>query len=409
MPSSIVDKLVEDSKETINWILSTDNANNVDHLLSLANGISYNYKVPAFPYYADENFKYNSLFLETWVKRLIRRQFLDVTSLRLTKHAKKHLKFRNPIGQNPITDIANLIRPFSILPPNTMDFPKRTVRIRPQLDEVGLILIGLLPPDPAYFLIFSHYDAGAMRTTYPLIKDGDDYLTLYMGDIRNIVLVPQTTILDSCYSSYCNYLGRNIQNFKRYIEVIVYLLASISTIQFTHSCQYQTVLLNKQQNTLDKMLDFVPECQCGLQASRHTNIIEMRHSLGRAWEKGVLSELFFSKLVVDATHRIDPTIEVFPRLTLDGVPHECDVFVKKNNNIILFELKRSTNFDGYCQQGVTQLNDNKTALESFGVKCKTVLVTNMLTTGLPKGTNVDVHLIASDILTFGTKFQNLLF
>ena len=410
MVSGILDQLIQNSEETINWILSRDAVTDTDQLLLFAHSISYHYRKALFPYYADEKFKCRSIFLETWLKRLSRRHRIVPDSLTLTSHAKKHLKLKNPIGTNPIISPVNVVFPYSSLPPSTINFPDKSIKIRVELGELEIILTGLLPIDPAYFFIFSHFDKQAMRTTYPLIKDGNEYLGVYMGDIRNIVLVPEIDVLDSCYNSYCDYLREHINdNFKQYVEVVIYLFSSLSSMQFIHSCKHQTALLNKQENTVDKMLDFVPKCQgCGMKNNEHLNIIEMRHSLGRAWEKGVLSELFFSKLVVDAAQRIDKSIEVYPRLLMDGIPHECDVFVKRRNKIILFELKRSTAFDGYCQKAVTQLTENKSALELLGAECTTVLVSNMVTRNLPDGVNIDAHLIADDLYSLDVKLQNLL-
>lgn len=406
---SVIEQIIQDSEECINWILSLEQVDSIKDLLSFAHSVSYKYEVPIFPYFAGNKFSFTSLFAENWIKRLMRQNLLSPSSFKLTNRGKKVVRTKNPIGITPATSFSNAILPYSNLPPSNIRLPSKTVMIRPQIDEFGLIMIGLLPLDPRFYFVFSHFDKDGMRTTYPLIKENDAYLTLCTGDIRNVVAVPETRILESCYKGYGEYLGKYARGYKKCIEIVVYLLLSMSTIQFTHTCNSQTLLLNKEQNRIHKMLDFVPNCPgCGMKADLQSNVIEMRHSLGHSWEKGILSELYFSKLVVDVAHRIDPSIEVYPRLRLEGVPHECDVFVKRGSDIILFELKRSTVYDRWCQKGEKQLRENIEILEGFGAKCTSVLVTNLINRNLPKETEIDMHLTPDDFVNLYTMFQSLL-
>jgi len=392
----------------LNWIIASNHANDVKDAVSLAHCVSHDHRVPTFPYFADRVFAFESPFAERWIERLSRRHLITLSPLRLTRRGN-NLQRRGPISDTPVPGNVNIILPYSKVPANELNIGSKTVRAKLQMGETELILTGLLPPDPFFFFVFSHFHKDAMRTAYPLLVDGNTFVAVYTGDVRNIMAIPETSILEACYGSYSEYLTKCIGDFERYVEVVVYLLISIGKIQFAHQCHSRVKMLNRMNDRIHVMLDFSPSCsECNMATNQHMNLVNIRHSLGRAWEKGVLSELFFSKLVVNAARQIDPSIEVYPRLFLEGLPHECDTFVKKDNRVILFELKRSEAYDGWCQEGVTQLTENKEILEDWGVECKSVLVTNMNTRRLPAGTTVDAHIVPQDVINIQSKLENLL-
>ena len=113
-------------------------------------------------------------------------------------------------------------------------------------------------------------------------------------------------------------------------------------------------------------------------------------------------------MVVQVSFKIDPSIEVYPRLVVDGLKHESDILVKKGNDVILFELKRSTAYDKWCSEGVNQLVENKSVLKKWGVSCSTILVTNMSPEKMPAHTEVDMHLTPVDVLNLESIIESLL-
>ena len=229
-----------------------------------------------------------------------------------------------------------------------------------------------------------------------------------MGDLRNYVSFPDPTVLIECYNKYLSYLSKYAKNPDK-IKQVVNLLLALSQIRFYHLCNNSRFnLLNNINDKFHVMLDFRPSCtQCNMNSSNHLNLINLRDSLGRSWEKGVLSELYFSKLLTDVASNLDDSIEVYPRLVVEHLPHECDVLLKKNNTIILFELKRSEFVDGYSKKGVTQLNENKEVLQRWGVDCLTVLVTNC--SSKANNIDVDVHFNPNDVIDLKSNIENLLF
>jgi hypothetical protein len=406
--SNLLERILTDSEYCLNWIIALNHANDVKDIVSIAHRVSHDHRVRTFPYFADRNFSLESLFAERYTERLLRRHLITTSPLRLTRRGDD-LQRRSPINDTPVVGNVSILLPYSNVPANELNIGSRTVRAKLQIGETELILTGLLPPDPSFFFVFSHFDKDAMRTAYPLLKDGSTFVALYTGDIRNVMAVPEISILKACYKSFSEYLTRYIDDFEKYVEVVVYLLMAVGKIQFAHQCHSRVKTLNKMNDRFHIMLDFSPSCsECNMAANHHMNLVDIRHSLGRAWEKGVLSELFFSKLVADAAHQIDESIDVYPRLTLEGLPHECDTFVRKNNRVILFELKRSEVYDGWCQEGVTQLTENKEALENWGVDCVSVLVTNMKTRRLPAEAAVDAHIVPQDVTNIKSKLESLL-
>lgn len=400
-------QILEDSKNCLHRILATNVTTDVDGVILLAHQISFTHTLPTFPYFANRDFKYMSPFAETWIRRWRRIGLIQPDRPQLTRRGRLSAP-TSPIEPVPTPSSPSIHLPFSSIPPITLNLGSRTVRVRPQIGDIPLVMTALLPADPTFFLIFSHFDRDGMRTTYPLLKQDNTYLCLFMGDIRNIVAVPQPSLVERCYQNLISYLSRYANNFEMQLKMVVYLLLSVSKIRFIHLCGSRMKLLSGLNDKIQWMLDFDPTCEkCRMESERHENFVSLRHSLGHAWEKGVLSELFFAKLLTQIYSQLDRSIEVYPRLTVQGLPHECDVFVKRNNTVLLFELKRSSNYDGRCEVGTTQLRENKQVLERWGLNCVSVLVTNMTTRSLPHDANVDEHLIPVDIMNLDSKLQSL--
>ena len=299
--------------------------------------------------------------------------------------------------------------PFTALPPSELTLGNKKVKVKPPLDESGLIMCTLLPAHPAFFCVFSHYHTGAMRTAYPLLRDSDTFLALDTGDIRNIVSFPTGAILQEAYQSFTDYMKLYYADHEQYVEIVTNLLLSVGSIHFSHLCNQQLKTLNRLNDRLHLLLDFIPSClDCNMESKQHLNLISIRHGLVRSWEKGILSELFFSKLIANVAHNIDQSIEVYPRLMVEGLVHECDTFVKRGNRVILFELKRSSTYDGWCAEGITQLNENKNVLQNWGLECKTVLVTNIESGKIPLNSEIDTYLTPSDLENLSSIIENLL-
>lgn len=405
---NILPQILDNSRDCLHWILTSNQATDLDKVMSLAHQISYTLKIPTFPYFADRLFRYESPFAATCIHRMERKGLLKSNPLHLTRRGKS-LTPDGPLQSVPPQLVASeIILPYSRLPSSTLNIGSKTVRIKPQIGDLPLIMTTLLPPDPIFFLIFSHFDKDGMRTAYPLLKKDNTYISLFMGDVRNIMAIPDPSLLDNCYQSLISYLGKYVKDFETHLNMVLYLLLCISRIRFAHLCDSNMKLLNNLNDEIQWMLDFTPECdQCGMNPRNHVNFVNLRHSLGHAWEKGVLSELFFAKLVTQVTGELDPSIEVYPRLIVQGLIHECDTFVRKDDKIFLFELKRSTNYDRRCEKGVQQLKENKEVLEDWGVNCVSVLVTNMTNRVLPDKADVDEHWIPDDVMNLRAKLGSL--
>ena len=129
-----------------------------------------------------------------------------------------------------------------------------------------------------------------MRTFYPLIKDGDTFLGIDTGDVvRNLAVFPEPSILQECYESYFDYLHGYLGDFQKYVEMVFYLLLSIGNVHFLHLCNSQLKTLNQMNDRIHLMLDFVPSCDlCNMTPNEHTNLVNVRHGLGRSWKRDII-------------------------------------------------------------------------------------------------------------------------
>jgi hypothetical protein len=405
MPN-LIESIIAKSENNIVWLIDKYKPQTLHELLVIADTLSKEHTAPLLPYFASRDLTIQSPLADYFVRRLIRRNLVRTCPLELTYRGKK-IKYESPSFSNDRQE-ATINLPFTSLPPDEFYFGTKKVPIKPLLDESEVILCTLLPLDPAFFFVFSHYHSIAMRTAYPLLIQGNTFLALDTGDLRNITTFPSIDLLNEAHQSYTDYLKKYCPDFTRYIEMVVNLLLSIGTIHFSHLCNQQLKTLNRLDDRLHLLLDFAPKCyECNMAEGQYLNLISIRHTLVRAWEKGVLAELYFSKLISALAHKLDSSVEVYPRLQIKGLTHECDTFVRRGNNIILFELKRSTVVDRFFNDGITQLKNNKRVLESWGLNCKTVLVTNV-ESQLPATLDIDCHLAPKDFKDIPSILESLL-
>ncbi len=405
---NMIESIIAKSENNIVWLLNSQKPRTLQELFTTAHSIGAENITPIFPYFANKALEIQSLFADFYIRRLVRRNFVKASDLQLTPRGKT-LSFIQPIENISSNETATMGMPFSAIPPNELALGIKSAKIKPLIDESALIMCALIPDKPEFFCVFSHYHPDAMRTAYPLMRDNDTFLALDTGDVRNILTFPTAKILEDSLRSLSEYMQLYCHQPQRFIEFIANLFLSISNIHFSHLCNGQFRTLNKLNDRIHILLDFIPSCpECNMERGAHLNLISLRHGLVRAWEKSILSEMFFSKLVTSAAQKVDPSIEVYPRLVVDGLEHECDTFVKRGSNVILFELKRSTTFDGWCAQGIKQLKENKAVLKKWGLQCKTALVTNIVSNRLPADPEIDLYMNPNDLNNIPSIVENLL-
>lgn len=389
-------KILDYSKENLHWVLSSNDVDSIQKALQLCWQVTYSNHIPVLPYFANRLLNLNSEFADFWLQRFKNRGIFRENPWQLTRLGRRSIPtrpFKMPSLNPPIP-----VLPYSTILPNQITIGNKTVKQKLAINESSLILVELLPPEIPYYFILSYYLEGCMNSLYPLIQENDTLFSVFMDDPTLRIIIPDIQELKRKYACYTSYLKENVDDASQFLKVILFYLLSIGEITRIHICNGNTKVVNKIGDKIIQQIDSEPSCEdCKFQRAKYSDLVTIKHRLNYSWQNGELSELFFSKLL---NAKLGSSYKVYPRASIEGLPHECDVLVLGNGEARLFELKRSTQFDNWCKKGVNQLIENKKVLEQWKTETTTFLVTNIKEDIDIEG--VDNHLNPSQILDLGS-------
>jgi hypothetical protein len=307
------------------------------------------------------------------MRRFEKRGVFTADPWQLTGLGKRNVP-TGPIAM-PSINPPNTVFPYSSPLPNQISLGNKTAKLKLTINDSSLILVELLSPEVPYFFILSCYLEGCMNNLYPLFQEDGTLYSIFMGDPTVRAIIPDVEELKNKYGSYWSYLTENVQDVSNYLKVILFYLLAIGEITRIHICDGNTKVVNKIGDRILQHIDSELFCDlCKSQRSKYTNLVSIKHRLNYSWQNGELSELFFSKLL---RSKLGSSYEVYPRASIEGLPHECDVLVLGNGETRLFELKRSNQPDKWCKEGVKQIVENKKVLKEWETETTTFLVTNI--------------------------------
>lgn len=369
-------KILDYSRKTLHWLLSNSAVDSLEKGLQLSWQVTYSDNVPTLPFFADRDFRLFSEFARFWLRRFRTLGLVLEDSCELSDRGRRHV----PVGpaHMPAFDPPHPILPYSLPLHNKIELGGREVKQRLSINDSSLVLISLLPPEVSFFFVLSYYLHDCMNSAFPLIKEGNSIFTIFMGDPTIRVLVPDVQRLRRQYEEYWGYLEGHIVDVdpQKLLEIMAFYILSIGEVTQVHICNGNTAVITKAGDRIVQLIDGEYTCEsCHLEEDRYTDLVSIRHRINYSWQNGELSELFFSKLLMA---ELGHSCRVYPRIKVDGLPHESDVLVLRNDNEAqLFELKRCTSVDKWFRKGVRQLVENKRVLERWEIETTTYLVTNI--------------------------------